>query len=256
MGLGSIVSSGLGLSAGGAVLGTVGGAALSGGLGYLGVRETNESNEAIASARNAMEIEEAAKARDFSAEQAQINREFEERMSNTAVQRRMNDMKEAGINPLLAGKFDATTPAGTVGATAKANAHGYTAQNELGAAVSSASMVLDLMAKKAQIDNIKAQTKFTSNKGDIAGPVAQIADVVSSLMGPHAQSAKSAGPGAIDRALKAIKDNLMKPAAKSGNNLLNNAKKSSDEVKSWWKSIVRDARKFKNAWDTYWNPKK
>jgi hypothetical protein len=184
-------------------------------VGYKGVEDTNRANERIASARNKFEAEEALKARDFSAaeaeksrffnqaqagqqrnwatgegirnrrfqeEQAKLQMGFQERMSSTAVQRRMLDMKKAGINPILAGKYDASSPVGAMGSggipsgnaasvgipgTAKANAYGYTAQNKMQALIDNLTVFSALKKMKGEADKAHADARLSENKADM-----------------------------------------------------------------------------------------
>lgn len=61
--------------------------------------------------------------REWSAQQAQINRDWQEEMSNTAYQRMVKDLKEAGLNPILAlqNAQGASTPSGAVGSSSAAS---------------------------------------------------------------------------------------------------------------------------------------
>ena len=54
------------------------------------------------------------KAMAFSADQAAINRQFQTEMSNTAYQRAANDLRAAGLNPILAVGAQAHSPSGAV----------------------------------------------------------------------------------------------------------------------------------------------
>jgi hypothetical protein len=96
---------------------------LAGGLNYLGQSSANAANLKI----------------------AQKQMDFQERMSNTAYQRAMLDMDQAGLNPILA--YQQGGASSPVGASIQQ-------QNELGGAVASA---IDAGRALAEIRNLKEQ---------------------------------------------------------------------------------------------------
>jgi len=109
----------------------------------------------------------------FNAEQAAISREWNERMSSTAYQRGMADMKQAGLNPILAyQKGPASSPTGATASTSFTPATDIVspAVNSAMAATrlreevknmqaTNANLVQDLANKKATEDLTFQQTK-------------------------------------------------------------------------------------------------
>ena len=108
--------------------------------------------------------------RRWDAYQAQLNRDWQEYMSNTAVSRRMADMANAGVNPILAARFDASTPAGNLA---------HAASNIGAAAVSGAANATQIKTMRENLRNIRAQRANVEADTEVKGSVAMLNQVLS-----------------------------------------------------------------------------
>lgn len=124
------------------IAGAIAGPLVSGIIGAKGASRQNEAQ--TASAREQMAFQQRV------INQAQA---FQERMSNTAVQRQVADLRAAGINPILAGRYGgSSTPSGATAAGAQAQM-----VDELGRGLTSAQEARRLYA------TVQQQKQLTKN---------------------------------------------------------------------------------------------
>lgn len=131
------------------------GAMLGGAASQLMLSErTRDVNARSAADQRQSEEREAVKARDFSHDEALLSRDWTRDMSNTSHRREVEDLRQAGLNPILSGTggMGASSPSGAMATSAKASAALGAPAPNYGAAVSSA---LEANRTKLELANLK-----------------------------------------------------------------------------------------------------
>lgn len=157
----------------------------------------------------------------FNSYQAQLNREFQERMSSTAYVRAMTDMRNAGLNPILAANLGgASTPSGSSASASLGNpgellGRGISSASQLGQRFADFKATMTQAEKDASTVPVN-QTNAALNQANTAVSKATEAKVLQEAATSAAQQGwyiANTGVADQDKANKAVQNAILQSDA-------------------------------------------
>lgn len=188
-----------------AAFGAIASGALQGGSGLLGGILGSEGQSATNSAMMA-----------FNAQQAQINRDWQTQMSNTAYQRGMADMKAAGLNPILAANLGgATTPGGGPASVSLGNPGSFmqsgvtAAGSALQTAANTKTALTQANKDQSQVELNKSSTDYTRSNTELNQKLGVKTEAETETTKANAEAARANAAAANTQAVNNQKTGLI-----------------------------------------------